>query len=132
MRTFLATALLFCLLIGLYLLVFGPVFEMPDRARPGCGWLVTAPVSRLIGVGLLALAVAGWRVQRSAWQDNLLRQPRWALYLHFALTSGALLIFMLASALAPYGPLALTAQAPAAQAACLPPLTTTAPLPDRQ
>lgn len=65
MRSFLAFAIVLCVLGGLYLLT-GPEFFVPDRWDPSRGVLLVGLSSRLLGAGLLAAAWAGVTVTRQA------------------------------------------------------------------
>jgi hypothetical protein len=111
MRTFLAFAWLFTLVAGGYLTLFAPAFEMPDRLAPGCGWLLSPPLTRMVGVALLLLAAAGWRIFRRAQQSHLTTAPLAWHHRQLALLAASLLLLLLASALAPYGTLSVTPSA---------------------
>jgi len=110
MRTFLAFAWLFTLVAGGYLALFAPAFEMPDRLAPGCGWFLSPPLTRMVGVALLFLAAAGWRIFRRA-QENSPTTPLTWHQRQLALLALSLLLLLLASALAPYGRLSETPSA---------------------
>ena len=100
MRAFLAFAIVFCALTGLWLLWAAPAFYLPEQSDFGCGWWIDATGARLIGLALAAIAVAGWRLVRAA-ARRILPDARWQRR-HALLTLGALALLVWASARAPY------------------------------
>lgn len=100
MRAFLAFAIVFCALTGLWLLWAAPAFYLPERGDSGCGWWIDATGARLIGLALTALAVAGWRLARTA-ARGIIPNTRWQRR-HALLTLGALALLVWVSARAPY------------------------------
>ncbi len=105
MRPFLAACWLFTLVAGSALTLWAPPFEMPDRLQAGCGWFLTPALSRTVGVALLLIAASDWRLIRAAQHEQLAHAPyRWHLR-QWLLMTGALLLLIAVSALAPYGPL---------------------------
>lgn len=105
MRTFLSACWLITLFAGSYLALWAPPFEMPDRFHPGCGWLLTPPLSRTVGGALLLIAWAGWRLIRRARAGTLATAPyRWH-RTQWLLMTAALSTLIAASAITPYGAL---------------------------
>jgi len=100
MRAFLAFAIVFCALTGLWLLWAAPAFYLPEQGDSACGWWIDATGARLIGLALLAIAAAGWRLVRIA-ARGILPDARWQRR-HALLTLGALALLVWVSARAPY------------------------------
>lgn len=75
MRSLQVVALTLCLLGGLYLLTQAPVFFMPARGDPAIGHQFDANASRLLGAGLLALALAGMRYMKGMYYSATRRLP---------------------------------------------------------
>jgi hypothetical protein len=100
MRAFLAFAIVFCALTGLWLLWAAPAFYLPDRGDTGCGWWIDPTGARLVGLALLGIAVAGWRLVRIAARGTI-PDARWQRR-HALLTLGAFALFVWVSARAPY------------------------------
>lgn len=100
MRAFLAFAIVFCALTGLWLLWAAPAFTFQNKAIPAAAGGSDATGARLIGLALAAIAVAGWRLVRAA-ARRILPDARWQRR-HALLTLGALALLVWASARAPY------------------------------
>ncbi|MCX7946606.1 MAG: hypothetical protein N2557_06510 [Hydrogenophilus sp.] len=92
---------------------------MPDRLAPGCGWWITPPLSRALGLSLLAVGgAAGYIFFLSHRRQPLRLDPLWQI-LYFSTLVVPALVLILLSAIAAYGPLAHTHQPPAAQVKCM-------------
>ncbi len=77
MRTFQAFVILLCVFSGAWLLS-GPEFYMPGRHDPAYGMYFSGLSSRLLGLGLLSLAWAGFSVKRYAGRGSGKPPPhRW-------------------------------------------------------
>ena len=48
MRAFLAFAIVFCALTGLWLLWAAPAFYLPEQSDSGCGWWIDATGAVLV------------------------------------------------------------------------------------
>jgi hypothetical protein len=77
MRTFLALAMVLCLLGGAYLLQ-GPSFFWPDRRDPSVGVMLGGLSSQLLGAGLLLVAAVGMMAVRQGGRgDGRAASQRW-------------------------------------------------------
>ncbi|MDR2688359.1 MAG: hypothetical protein LBB76_01210 [Azoarcus sp.] len=89
-----------CITLGLFLLLHGPAFFLPDRYDPTHGWQFDATSARLLGGGLLALAAVGFIFLRHHYGIER-RLPGPAMqWLYFALVVLALGLISLAINLA--------------------------------
>lgn len=100
MRAFLAFAIVFSTLTGAWLLWAAPAFYLPEQGDSACGWWIDPTGARLIGLALLAIAAAGWRLVRTAGR-GILPDARWQRR-HALLTLGALALLVWVGARAPY------------------------------
>jgi len=91
MRTFLASVILLCLFSGLYLLQ-GPEFFMPARDDPTFAVRLSGLSSRLLGAGLLLLAVLGVMASRQAGRSGGRAASRVWQMCFFFLTVAALVL----------------------------------------
>ncbi|MDR0717921.1 MAG: hypothetical protein LBF50_11020 [Azoarcus sp.] len=109
-RGFLVLMLALCVLGGLYLLIHGPAFFMPDRLDPALGRQFGAAASRALGAGLLAMAGMGAIFLRGNYYITPRRPPGPAMQkLYFALA--ALAVGLMALAVALSEPVVLAAPA---------------------
>lgn len=75
MRTFIAFAIVLCLVGGSWLLQ-GPAFFWPDRLDPSQGVFLDGLSSQLLGAGLLAIAGIGVMAARQAARGSSRAAPR--------------------------------------------------------
>lgn len=103
MRTFLALAMVLCLMGGLYLLQ-GPTFFWPDRRDPSVGVMLGGVSSQLLGTGLLVVACVGMMaVKQGARGDGRAASQRWQIA-YFILIVTALALIGTAFMLGEPGP----------------------------
>lgn len=103
MRTFLALAMVLCLLGGLYLLQ-GPAFFWPDRRDPSVGIMLGGLSSQLLGAGLLLVAAVGMMAVRQGGRgDGRAASQRWQI-VYFILIVTALGLIGTAFTLGEPGP----------------------------
>lgn len=95
MRTFLVMSLMLCLFLGGYLLMHAPAFFMVNRFDPSQGVWLSPESSRVLGIGLLVIAVGGARFVRQCFYVCERPKPGWHRW-HFALTTLGLLLMGLA------------------------------------
>lgn len=103
MRTFLAFAIVLCVIGGLYLLP-GPDFYWPDRRDPSQALYLTGVSSRLLGAALLLTACLGVMAVRQAGRSTGRAAPRRWQYRFFVLTMLVLALVSTAFHLAEPGP----------------------------
>ncbi|MDR2030699.1 MAG: hypothetical protein LBP86_00200 [Azoarcus sp.] len=117
MRGFQILMFVLCVLGGLYLLVHGPAFVMPDRLDPALGRRFDAAASRVLGAGLLAAAGMGVIFLRNVYYVQPRRLPGFAMQkLYFVLAVLAVGLLGLAFALAEPFPAVPQVSRPAAPA----------------
>lgn len=103
MRTFLALAVVLCLMGGVYLLQ-GPTFFWPDRRDPSVGVMLGGLSSQLLGTGLLVIAAAGvMAVKQGGRGDGRAASQRWQI-VYFILIVTALGLIGTAFTLGEPGP----------------------------
>lgn len=103
MRTFLALAMVLCLMGGVYLLQ-GPVFFWPDRRNPSVGVMLGGLSSQLLGAGLLVITCAGVMVvKQGGYGSGRAASQRWQV-VYFVLIVIALALISSAFMLGEAGP----------------------------
>lgn len=75
MRSLQVVMLTLCLVGGLYLIMQAPVFFLPERWDPAIGRQFDAAASRLLGAGLLVLAVLGAQYMHQMYYSARRRLP---------------------------------------------------------
>ena len=75
MRSLQVVALTLCLLGGLYLLTQAPAFFLPSRWDPSMGHDFDPSAARLLGAGMLALALAGMRYMKEMYYSAARHLP---------------------------------------------------------
>lgn len=104
MRTFQVLTLTLCLVVGLYLLLLAPAFFLVDRWNPAQGLWLDAHSARLLGLGLLCIALAGRHFLRLFDKDGPRRPSAGWQRRNFALILAALALIGLALARGEAGP----------------------------
>ena len=75
MRSLQVVMMTLCVVGGLFLLMHAPDFFMPDRWDPSRGRQFDATASRLLGAGLLVLAVLGGHYMRNMYYGTRRQLP---------------------------------------------------------